>query len=571
LLLDSPTASAEETRKGKTPFHILLIKPSKYDEDGYVIRWLFGIITSNSLACLYGLTEHAVRQGILGESVRPVIRTLDESFQKVDVRKLVGEIRRAGGKALVCMVGVQTNQYPRALDLALEFRKAGLTCMIGGFHVSGSLAMLASVPPEIQKAIDAGITVVAGEIENEWNELLRAAYEDRLKPVYNFMDRKPNLAGAVVPKMPYEKIYLSYNRQSGFDAGRGCPFRCSFCTIISVQGNKMRYRTADDIEKIVREQYAHGIRHFFITDDNFARHAEWESIADRLIDLKENHGIRLTLKMQTDTNAHKIPRFIEKMARAGVRRVFIGLESVNPKNLKDVGKHHNQLKEYRRMLQAWRDHGVITFAGYIVGFPEDTYESIMRDVEYLKRELPLDIVLFFILTPLPGSADHCRLLKAGTPLDEDLNLYDTFHVCAPHPNMTKEDLTRAYHDAWKSFYEKRHLKTLLLRRKGPRRRILFTTLLWVGINSKLDRIHPFLGGFFRLKGRNLRRPGMPVEPFFRYYAGRVIEVLRYALGMLDLIWTLYRFKREADRPENAGYTDISIAPENPTEQVSPKD
>lgn len=431
--------------------------------------------------------------------------------------------------------------------------------------------MLSEIPKEIQAAIDAGITVVAGEVEEVWGKLLRDAYEGRLEPVYNFLDRKPSLAGVPGPVIPFSiDINSFHNRQTSFDAGRGCPFSCSFCTIINVQGRQMRGRRADDIEELVRKQYARGINHYFVTDDNFSRHKDWETIADRLIDLKENHGMRLSLKIQVDTMAHKIPRFVEKMAHAGVRRVFIGLESVNAKNLKAVGKHHNQIREYRQMFQTWRNHGILTFAGYMIGFPGDTYESVMKDVAYLKRELCLEHPLFFIVTPLPGSADHQDLVKQSVPLEEDCNLYDTMHACIDTPKMTRSEIERCYQDAWKSFYSDEHLRTILLRRKGPRRRILVNSLFWMCANSQLDRLHPFLGGIFRRKGRRQRRPGMPIEPFLVYYFKRARELFFYTLGMMRLYMKLRWFQYEADRPQNQDYIDDAINPANELPSSTPK-
>ena len=94
--------------------------------------------------------------------------------------------------------------------------------------------------------------------------------------------------------MPPERVGRTIGMISSFDAGRGCPFLCSFCTIINVQGRKSRYRTADDIEALVRVNHANGVRYFFITDDNLARNRNWELIFDRLIALREQ-GITLAL------------------------------------------------------------------------------------------------------------------------------------------------------------------------------------------------------------------------------------------------------------------------------------
>src|SRR5450631_1394619 len=140
-----------------------------------------------------------------------------------------------------------------------------------------------------------------------------------------------------------------------------------------------------------------------ITDDNFARNKNWEIILDRLIWLRETQGIPLGLIIQVDTLCHKIPNFIEKCRRAGVRRVFIGLESINPDSLVGAKKRQNKITEYRKMLMAWKSARIITYAGYILGFPNDTVESIRSDIEIIKKELPVDLLEFFFLTPLPGS------------------------------------------------------------------------------------------------------------------------------------------------------------------------
>ena len=92
--------------------------------------------------------------------------------------------------------------------------------------------------------------------------------------------------------------------------------------------------------------------------------------------------------------------------------MFIGLENINPDSLKGASKGQNRITEYRAMLQAWRKVGVLTYAGYILGFPNDTPESIARDIGIIQRELPIDILEFFMLTPLPGSKDHQRQLHA---------------------------------------------------------------------------------------------------------------------------------------------------------------
>lgn len=513
-------------------------------------------MSNNSLSCLYGLTKEIADDRCLGEDVETLIHVYDETFQKIDVKKISKLTKRNNDKAVICMVGVQTCQYARALDLAMEFRKEGLACIIGGFHMSGCLAMLKDLPPELQKAVDNGITLVAGEIEGKLIDVLMDAYNGGLKPIYNYLAHRPSLSGVAGPSLP--KIGYFSRSLSSFDAGRGCPFKCSFCTVVNIQGNIMRGRTADDIEKIIREEYKNGVHSFFITDDNFARHKDWEKIADRFIELKEKRGIRLSLMIQADSEAYKIEGFIEKMAHAGVRRVFIGLESMDAENLKSAGKNQNKIIDYVKMLHKWRDNGVLIFAGYIIGFPNDTYESIMRDVELMKRKLPLDYAEFFIMTPLPGSDDHRKLIEKKARLAEDCNLYDSMHVCFEHPKMSKEEIERAYRDAWDSFYSKEHLRTLLLRRKDTRRRILRDSLIWICSNIRLSGIHPFLGGIYRIKGRKNRRPEMPTEPLLPYYLKRLKENICYFSGLLkifiEISWIAYKTRPQ----KNADYTDESL-------------
>ena len=106
------------------------------------------------------------------------------------------------------------------------------------------------------------------------------------------MNDLPGMEDTPVPFLPQRYVERTLGHNTSFDAGRGCPYQCSFCTIINVQGRKSRYRSADDVERLVRMNWAQGIDKFFITDDNFARNKEWEAIFDRLIELREQDAFR---------------------------------------------------------------------------------------------------------------------------------------------------------------------------------------------------------------------------------------------------------------------------------------
>jgi radical SAM superfamily enzyme YgiQ (UPF0313 family) len=547
----------------KPRFRLLLVKPSHYDDDGYVIRWWRATIPSNSLAAVYGIAADCADRQVLGPDIGIDIEAIDETNTRIDVPALMARFRRNGNFGLLALVGVQSNQYPRALDIAREFRRAGVAVAIGGFHVSGCLSMLDGRAVELDACRDLGISIFAGEAEGRLEAVLQDAAAGRLAPVYNFMNDLPGMEGTVVPFLPKRYVTRTLGLSTSFDAGRGCPYQCSFCTIINVQGRKSRYRSADDVEHLVRRNWAQGIHKFFITDDNFARNKEWEAIFDRLIELKERDGIPLGLMIQVDTLCHKITNFVEKAKRAGVTRVFIGLENINPENLAAAKKRQNKITEYRAMLLAWKAQGIITLAGYILGFPADTPQTIRRDIEIIKRELPLDGLEFFCLTPLPGSEDHKVLWTKGVAMDADLNRYDVEHVCTAHPRMSKAEWEAIYQEAWSLYYTPEHMKTLLRRAAatGVPMGSLVKILVTFAMMVPLEKVHPLQAGIFRLKRPSERRPGLPLESAFVFWPRYVWDTLRKHVVLAGTIARLVVTKLAIDRDPRAGsYMDEALAP-----------
>ena len=543
-------------------FHLILIKPSHYDDEGYVIQWVRSSIPSNTMAAIYGLALDCAERQVLGADVQVSITALDETNTRVTPRELVGMVREAGGQGLIAMVGVQTNQFPRAMDLAREFRRSHLQVCIGGFHVSGCLAMLPTIPADLQQAMDEGISLFAGEAEGQLDTLLQDAYLGELPPLYNVMKDPPGLGGQPVPYLPAHLVHRMSGARTSFDAGRGCPFLCSFCTIINVQGRKSRFRTPDDIEQLVRTNLGQGIHKFFVTDDNFARNQAWESILDRLIQLREEEGLQFKITIQVDTMCHKIPRFIEKSGRAGVDRVFIGLESINPDSLEGSRKHQNKITEYRSMLQAWHQVGALTLAGLILGFPTDTPESITRDIRIIQKELPIDLLYFFILTPLPGSQDHKELYEQGVALATDMNTYDSVHVTMPHARMSEQDLLEAYHQAWDTYYTPEHVETVIRRAKAWN--FSMNKVKWMMLSfyaaAKVEGVHPMDSGVFRRKYRRDRRVGLPHELALLFYARYGWEIVSKHCRYVGLYMMFHRAYRKVIKGSTSGAVDIAMQP-----------
>ena len=549
---------------GAERFHVVLIKPSHFDDDGYVIQWHRAWIPSHLLACVYGLAIEAAETRALGADVEIVVDAYDETNTVLPLARIVRQLRRAGGRALVCLVGVQSNQFPRAMDIARVLRRADLPVAIGGFHPSGCIAMLPSLPPDLEDALGLGITLFAGEAEGgRLEQVFRDAWDGRLKSIYDFMADLPDMREQVTPFLPEDIVKRYIGAISSFDAGRGCPFQCSFCTIINVQGRISRWRDADDIERLVRANLAQGVLRFFIPDDNFARNRNWEAIFDRLIEMREGEGLTLQFIIQVDTLCHRIPDFVEKAARAGCTRVFIGLENINPDNLLEAKKRQNKITEYRTMLQAWRAQGIITYAGYILGFPNDTPESIARDIEIIKRELPVDLLEFFCLTPLPGSEDHRRLFDQGVWMDPDMNKYDLEHVCTTHPRMSAEEWQDIYRRAWHLYYADDHVETLMRRAAASGIkpvRMMHHVLQFYG-SFLYEDVHPLQSGYLRRKVRRQRRSDLALESPLIFYPRRLWEVVStyipFLLYFLKLTRMRKRIQREAAR---APYTDLALTP-----------
>ena len=553
--------AAAELSAPRRRFCLVLVKPTHYCDDGYPITWYRSAIPSNSLACIYGIAKSYADQNVLGDDVDIEIHALDEANTRIRPDQII-KLIKAADSGMVMLIGVQSNQTPRALDIAKPLREAGVQIGIGGFHMSGVISMIKGDDPHLRQAQAMGISVFAGEAEGRLDEVLRDAYAGALKPLYNYMNDLPGIDNAPIPFLGRDRVKRVAASTTSFDAGRGCPYQCSFCTIINVQGRKSRRRTPDDIEKIIRSNLAQGLSRFFITDDNFARNKDWEIILDRIIHLREVEKMDFSFIIQVDTLCHKLPNFIEKARRAGVKRVFIGLENINPDNLIAAKKKQNKITEYRKMLLDWQKAGILTYAGFITGFPGDTAETILRDVEIIKKELPIDVLEFFYLTPLPGSEDHQKMFRAGTWMDPDLNKYDLYHITQNHPRMSRDEWEYAYKEAWKRYYSMDHCKTILQRAGALRAfgNTLFAVTWFKGC-IEIEDVHPVEGGLLRITDRVSRRPTLPMEPVWKFYpkyfTEAVVKTVRWASLYLRLRVIYLGIKKDPKRYE---YTDLAITP-----------
>src|SRR5213594_617279 len=530
--------SAQEAEMPKpwrfAKFRIVLIKPSKYDDDGYLIRFWKGVLPSNTLNVLHGLTDDVKERRVFG--ALPIeVTTFDETAEKLPINRIIRWGHEPGTKLLVCLVGVQTNQFPRALDLARSFRAAGIDVIMGGFHTSGTINMLGEQEPDIQELVRESITIVSGEAEENWAEILADALNGRRKPIYSFAQDLQNLVdigNAPLPLVSHKT--MRHFARPGFgtaDTSRGCPFACSFCTIINVQGRKMRERSPESIAEMIRRNYReNGISFYFFTDDNFARKKLWRETFQEIIKLQKD-GIKIAFMIQVDL-ARKPKDFVRLAAEAGCTQVFIGMESVNPQNLKAEGKGQNRVEEYQNIIKEWHDAGIVVHTGYIIGLPFDTKEQVSEDIRYLMDVIQADQASFFMLTPLPGSHDHREMKKRGEWMDPDFNKRDSFHATIKHPHMTAEEWTEAYEDAWKAFYSKENMIKILSRWNHNAKVYwnLMSIFFWYKNAAVIEKEHPMIAGFFRLKDRSARRPGFAVDSLPVHLWKRTGEVIRLLIS-----------------------------------------
>ena len=359
---------------GRKTFRLILIKPSHYDDDGYVIQWLRSPIPANSLACLYGLALDAQARDVLGPTTRSTSRRSTRPTRGcARTVSRSGSPRPAGG--MVMLVGVQSNQFPRALDIARPLREARrhrrhrrLPRLRHARHAA------VDRPRRAGGARHRLLHVCRRGRGRPARPMLKDAVNGRLAPIYNFMKELPGIEHVPIaaPAGLGDQAHLRRERQLRRRARLSVPVlvlhhhqRAGAQVAPPLAGrrraHRARQRRAGHLPLLHHRRQLRpqqGLGADLRPPDPPARGREDQ---DRLI-------------IQVDTLCHRLPNFIEKAARAGVKRVFIGLENINPDNLVAAKKKQNKITEYRKMLLAWKNVGVITYAGYILGFPNDTPE-----------------------------------------------------------------------------------------------------------------------------------------------------------------------------------------------------
>jgi len=543
---------------------VYFVKPSRYDDDGYVQFFRWGVQPANTLTVLAALNDsfnkhYASKRNVLLETVI-WDETCDGAVGLETITAIKEKAREDGVELLIGMAGVQSNQYPRGRDLALQFVAHGLPVIMGGFHVSG-------YPQSREFLHSCGITTAVGEAENYWAELIEDFLDGNLKQNYSVTDgirAKTGTGDILVPVITDAQLPLIDDRymtrffndtQTTLDTSRGCPFTCSYCSVKNVMGRTMRSRDPQSVVQWVRDAvFNHGIESLFLVDDDFFRSPRWDEILTGMVQVRKEFP-KLSFMMQVDVDAscyanvapgekpgakhNRSRRFIDLAAQAGCYQAFVGIESLNPDNLNYATKYQNTddrnhrmvleeararvLEKYRRVVDNWHRVGISVHAGYMLGFPFDGPDCGRIAAKTLKQ-IGFDIVSFFIMTPLPGTEDQIRYAKEGEIIDWDFNNLDSQHVTLKHDKMDKSMWMRAYTDAFRIFYSPwRLLHTIVTAAGGhglsaEARRAVIRNFVYYFFSYRQGR-HPMVGGVWQIRRRDLRRTAVTDEEAQRFYLG----------------------------------------------------
>ncbi len=342
------------------------------------------------------------------------------------------------------LVGITSKTL--AIETAERFthlaHKAGVKVVaVGGAH-----ATLA--PDDVARWADV---VFTGEAYFTWPQLIQDFQNDTVKPFYEDTEWA-DLAGiARITDRVIEQ--MAENRQYWtpmLEITRGCPRNCSFCTAIRVSGQKMRFRP---VEEVVEEIERRKIKRFFLTDDNFglAFRLRPDYIEELFLALE-----KLPLRgwtAQAEMMVSQFPDLLDLARRAHLDKFFIGFESVNPNNRRELGgKSKGQIQEYFDAIKNTQKHGIGVVGLFVYGFDEDTPETMWQTWRFA-QEAGLDSMSQTILTPYPGTPFRAQLIRENRLIpNTPWRLYDTAHVTYYPKRMTVEELKREYDKLCRTVY-----------------------------------------------------------------------------------------------------------------------
>jgi radical SAM superfamily enzyme YgiQ (UPF0313 family) len=446
------------------PMEILFIQPSHLRRDGSIHKSRHPWTPALTLPYIAALTPREHR-----------VQIIDECVDRVEVGRAVD---------LVAITSM-TVQAPRAYQIADRFRECGVPVVMGGFHVS-------ALPEEALAHCDA---VVVGEAEQSWNAVLDDLSRGALRSVYT-AEALHDLRGLPVPRYdlvdlrPYRFPLLSVQ------ATRGCRHSCEFCSVSRHYGAVHRCRPVEEVVEEVRaiRTNAKARLVFFVDDNIIADRSYAGALLEALIPLKLRWLGQFSLHLGLD------PRLLRLAQRSGCIGAYVGIESIDPANLRSVNKAFNRVGRYREALDAMRRHGIAVQASIIAGLEHDSV-ALLRATERFVAESRVPIASVFILTPFPGTPLRQRMEREGRIRSTDWSELDNTQVTFEPKNIAREELQAWFWGFYRRFYSLRAVFPRLLL-TPPRNLILvsiWNLLSWLSLrNSHHPMLSPDVRGHLRL-------------------------------------------------------------------------
>lgn len=558
---------------------VLLIAPSSYDDDGFVIRFWKGVIATCGLITMADLTRRALKS-FLPKKARFKVKMYEDSIFLDSVllgfwgslwfvRSLFWSLLGYDSKLIVGFVSVQSHQFQRTADLIKRWQRRGATCVIGGPHVTASISAMKygigdrgegsvpcphKMPSEIIQLQERGVIVFHGEAEPHLNSS-SWAWQDLLADIVHGIPCRlyrggcPDMSRMPLPEVKKKKINFFARRMVPVNTSRGCPFKCKFCSVVTMQGRRMRCRLPEIItDYFVKLCCEHGCARVFITDDNFARSRYRDEALETLARMRET-GSKISFMVQADVDACiKDKELISRLARAGCVMIFFGIESLNQKNLEEAGKKQNLKQDLGELFAKCHENNIIVHASYMIGFQHDTARSVAKEVDQL-FSCGADHASFYIRGPVPGCEDWIRLIDAGVEINPDMDTFDSEHcVTAYGLNMDVNECEKAYRDAWQRFYTLPNMKKARQRFSDKAAKWdLLRVHLWYWWATNVECLHPMQCGFYRFRPYWDRREGASSFPLAGYFWQELTRHCRYVLWWLKALIVFERIEFDRSR------------------------
>lgn len=451
---------------------VILIKPSKYGIDGSVERFKKGYLPNATLYHIASLTPAQIG------NTRVTVQTVDEYvWQDLDYLRWLHHDPDV--TTLVALVGVQSHQFHRALDLAAFARYHGVRhCIIGGPH---------PMTCDTSSLQGRGVSFALAEAELIWHEILEDALAGELRPVYGADRRWAEQLPSLVINPPSMAELARYTAPMlGLYPVRGCPYQCNYCSVIKISGRQVR---SPDIKSTLESLWRAkrgGVELIMFVSDNFNKFPGVQELLQVMVDER----VDLRFFCQCDTQIAKDPELVELLGRAGCAEMFVGVESFNRRTLKAVNKYHNHPEQYADIVRLCNEAGIRPHFSNIIGFPQDDEEEIQHHLNVL-RTLHPKVASFYILTPIPGTEQYDEFRKAGLITEKNLDRFDTTRSTWSHPNLSRERLEDLLYYCYTNYYSFL-LKAGGLSDEGQRQAIYHRY-------TAAQKIHPMSGGVDRLR------------------------------------------------------------------------